>query len=152
MVYRPLLCAIAALSVSAAASAQSAAPSFGYKLGLSQGDSIGLYGGVDFKLPSLPIRLDADAWSAFQDFGDRSAGYALTANYVKSLPAIYYGAGVGYARARERNNDFDTVAVKFLVGGKIPFAGAGLEGSLIWTQHSIGQVHTIGTVSLVWRT
>ncbi len=144
---RSLLCAFLVVSLSAAASAQST----GLKLGFSQGDLPGVYGGLDFKLPSLPLRLDADAWSAFEDFGDRSAGYALTLNYVKSARSIYYGAGVGYANARERDRGFDSLATKFLVGGKVPFTGASLEGSLIWAQRAIGRAHTVGTISLVWR-
>ena len=146
--HRSLLCAILAVSLPVAASAQSV----GLKLGFSQGDLPGVYGGFDFKLPSLPIRLDADAWSAFEDFGGRSAGYALTVNYVKNARSFYYGAGLGYARATERNDDFDSFATKFLIGGKVPFTGASLEGSLIWAQHAIGRVHTVGTISLVWRT
>lgn len=121
-------------------------PSVGVKLGYSQGDLPGVVGGVDFKIPTAPIRLDADAWSSFADFGRKSAGTAFTVNYVKSIPFVYVGAGVGYAYGYDKNhNHFDSVAGKIFVGGKVPFLGAGLEGALLFSDH------TVGMITATWR-
>lgn len=130
----------------AAASAQSVVPSFGLKLGYFQGDLPGVAAGADFRLPSRPIRLDADVWSAFSDFGDRDAGTAFTVNYVKDLPLVYVGGGLGYSYGRDGDGRFNSVVAKLFVGGKVPFLGTGLEGALI-----LGE-HTVGTISIVWRT
>lgn len=132
----------------AAASAQSLPllPSIGLKVGYSQGDLPGVTGGIDFKLPTQPIRLDADAWSSFADFGRKSAGTAFTVNYVKSLPLIYVGGGVGYSYGYDKHhNQFDSVAGKLFVGGRVPILGANLEGALLFSNH------TVGMVSLVFR-
>lgn len=120
-------------------------PSFGLKLGYSQGDLPGLTAGVDFKLPAMPIRLDADVWGSFADFGKRSAGTALTANYIKTLPLIYVGGGVGYAYGIDDRDHFTQVAGKVFVGGKVPLIGTGLEGALIFSRR------TIFTLSAVWH-
>ena len=130
----------------ALASAQSLLPSFGAKIGYSQGDLPGVTAGLDFKLPLQPIRLDADVWSSFADFGRKSAGTAFTINYVKSLPLIYVGAGVGYAYGYDKDhNQFDSVAGKLFVGGKLPVLGANIEGALLFSDH------TVGMISLVYR-
>ncbi|GEM_PF-6158400 len=122
-------------------------PQFGVKLGYMQGEKPGVAGGIDFKVPTQPIRLDLDAWSAFQDFGKRDAGTAFTVNYLYRFPVVpvYAGAGVGYAYGRNGDGRFNTLAGKLFVGGKVPLLGAGLEGALLFSDH------TIGTVSLVWR-
>ena len=121
-------------------------PSVGVKIGYSQGDLPGIIGGVDFKLPTAPVRLDADAWASFADFGKKSAGTAFTVNYVKSIPFVYLGAGIGYAYGVNKNEDhFDSVAGKIFVGGKIPFLGTNLEGALIFSDH------TVGSITLVYR-
>ena len=130
----------------ALAHGQSVLPSFGIKVGYSQGDLPGLAGGLDFKLPASPIRLDADVWASFADFGKKSAGTAFTVNYLKQLPLVYVGAGLGYAYGVDKHrNHFDGVAGKIFVGGKIPFAGTGVEGALIFSDH------VVGTISLVYR-
>ena len=133
----------------ALASAQSLPllPSFGLKLGYSQSDLPGLAAGADFKVPMTPIRLDADVWGSFADFGKRSAGTALTANYVfDKVPLVYFGGGVGYAYGIDKDSDhFNQVAGKVFVGGKVPFLGTGLEGALLFSKR------TVFTLSAVWR-
>ncbi len=130
----------------ALASAQSILPSFGVKLGYSQGDLPGVTGGLDFKLPASPIRLDADAWASFADFGKKSAGTAFTVNYFKQLPIVYVGAGLGYAYGVDKHRDhFDGLAGKVFVGGKIPLLGAGVEGALLFSNH------VVGSITLVYR-
>ncbi len=133
----------------AAAQAQSSIPflpEFGVKLGYSQGDLPGVIGGLDFKLPTAPVRLDGDAWASFADFGKKSAGTAFTVNYVKSIPFVYLGAGVGYAYGVNKDRDhFDSFAGKIFVGGKIPFLGTNLEAALLFSDH------TVGSISLVYR-
>lgn len=131
----------------AAASAQDVPiiPSIGVKLGYFQGDLPGVAAGIDFKLPSRPIRFDADAWSAFSDFGNRDAGTAFTVNYVKTLPIVYVGAGLGYAYGRDGDGSFNSLAGKLFVGGRVPLVGANLEAALIVSQH------TVGTISFVWK-
>ena len=121
--------------------------SVGLKLGYSQSDLPGVAAGVDFKVPLTPIRLDADVWGSFADFGERSAGTALTANYLfDKLPLVYFGAGVGYAYGVDKDSDhFNQVAGKVFVGGKVPFIGTGLEGALIFSKR------TVFTLSAVWR-
>lgn len=120
-------------------------PSFGIKLGYAQSELPGVTAGIDFKIPTQPIRLDADVWSAFSNFGKRDAGTAFTVNYFKQLPFVYVGAGVGYAYGLDGDGHFDSPAAKVFVGGKVPFLGAGVEGSLIFSER------TVGTISLVWR-
>lgn len=121
-------------------------PSVGLKVGYAQSDLPGVTGGVDFKLPMQPIRLDADAWASFADFGKKSAGTAFTVNYVKTLPLIYVGGGVGYAYGIDKEADhFTTVAGKIFVGGSLPLIGGNIEGALIFSKH------TVGMVSLVFR-
>ena len=131
----------------AAASAQTVPglPPVGFKIGYMQGELPGVAVGLDFKLPSRPIRFDADAWSAFSNFGKRDAGTAFTVNYVKQLPIVYVGGGLGYAYGRSGDGHFDSVAGKLFVGGRIPLIGTALEGALIFSDH------TVGTVSLVYR-
>lgn len=121
-------------------------PSVGVKIGYSQGDLPGLMGGLDFKLPTAPVRFDADAWASFANFGKESAGTAFTVNYVKSIPFVYLGAGVGYAYGVDKNrNHFDDFAGKVFVGGKLPFLGTNLEGALLFTDH------VVGSITLVYR-
>jgi hypothetical protein len=122
-------------------------PQFGVKLGYMQGERPGVAAGVDFKIPTQPLRFDIDAWSAFQDFGQRDAGTAFTLNYYYRFPVIplYAGAGLGYVYGRNGDGHFDSVAAKIFVGGQVPFLGAGLEGALLFSDH------TVGMVSLVWR-
>lgn len=131
----------------AAASAQTLPllPPVGFKIGYYQGELPGVAAGLDFKLPTQPIRLDADVWSAFSNFGDRDAGTAFTVNYFKQLPIVYVGGGVGYSYGRDGDGHFNTVVGKLFVGGKVPFLGTGVEGAVI-----LGE-HTLGTISLVYR-
>ncbi len=145
---RPLRLALLALPlVPAFAHAQSIPllPSFGVKLGYSQSSLPGVTGGIDFKIPMSPIRLDADYWSSFDDFGKNAAGTAITANYIKTLPLIYVGGGVGYANGLDDHEHFSQVAGKVFIGGKVPLIGTGLEGSLIFAKK------TVFTLSAVWR-
>lgn len=121
------------------------------KVGYSQGDQPGAYVGLDYGRPQSLVRFDLDAYSAFVHFGDRSSAIALTANYVERYRTFYAGIGVGYIRGRERDDSFDSVATKFLVGSRVPGTNLSLEGSLIWAQHSIGSIHTVGTLSLVYK-
>ncbi len=132
----------------AAASAQDLplVPAVGLKLGYYQGDLPGVAAGVDFRIPSRPIRLDADVFSSFSNFGDRDAGTAFTINYVKDLPFVYVGAGLGYTYGIDGDGHYNNVAGKLFVGGKVPFLGAGVEGALLISER------TVGTISLVWRT
>lgn len=133
------------LLIPAVASAQSVLPSVGIKLGYAQSNLPGLAAGVDFKIPTTPIRLDADVWTAFKNFGSGDDGFALTANYVKDFPLVYAGLGVGYANGEFDDDSFNTVAGKVFVGGKVPILGAGVEGALIFTKK------TVFTLSFVWR-
>lgn len=120
--------------------------SFGFKLGYAQSDLPGVFAGVDFKLPMSPLRIDADAWGSFADFGKKSAGTGLTLNYVKALPLIYVGAGVGYAYGVDKDKDhFNSVAGKIFVGGKVPVLGTGLEGALLFAKTPVF------SLSAVWR-
>jgi hypothetical protein len=145
---RPLRIALLALPmIPAFASAQEipVLSSFGFKLGYSQSDLPGVMAGIDFKVPMSPIRLDADVWGSLADFGKKSGGTALTANYVKSLPLVYFGAGAGYAYGIDRSDHFNQVAGKVFLGGKIPLLGTGLEGSLIFAKR------TVFGLTAVWR-
>lgn len=133
------------LPVAAKAQTVPLLPPIGFKLGYVQGEKPGVGVGVDFKIPTQPLRLDLDAWSAFENFGKRDAGTAFTVNYVKELPFVYVGAGVGYAYGRNGDGHFDSPAGKLFVGGKIPFLGTALEGALLFSDH------TVGSISLVYR-
>lgn len=131
-----------------AASAQSVPllPSVGLKIGYAQSDLPGVSGGIDVKIPTQPIRIDADAWASFADFGKKSAGTAFTVNYVKTLPLVYVGGGVGYSYGIDKESDhFTTVAGKLFVGGSLPLIGGNIEGALIFSKH------TVGMISLVFR-
>ena len=146
---RPVRLALLALPLlPAAAQAQSIPflPTFGVKVGYSQGDLPGVTGGLDFKLPTSPVRLDADAWASFANFGKKSSGTAFTVDYVKSIPFVYVGGGVGYAYGVDKHGDhFDDFAGKLFVGGHIPLVGANLEGAVLFTDH------VVGSVTLVFR-
>lgn len=143
---RRLVClALPLLPALAAAQDLPLIPSFGVKLGYAQSELPGVAVGFDFKIPTQPLRFDADAWSSFSNFGDRDAGTAFTVNYFKQLPFVYVGAGVGYAYGIDGDGHFDSVAGKVFVGGRVPLLGAGVEGALIFSER------TVGIVSLVWR-
>lgn len=143
---RPLLLALPLLPALAHAQSLPLLPSIGLKVGYSQGDLPGVIGGVDFKLPAAPIRVDADAWASFAEFGKKSAGTAFTINYVKTLPLIYVGGGVGYAYGVDKHrNHFNDPAGKLFVGGHIPIVGANIEGALLFSNR------VVGSITLVFR-
>ena len=139
------LLALPFLPVLASAQSLPLLPAIGLKVGYSQSDLPGIHGGVDVKIPTKPIRFDADAWSSFADFGKKSAGTALTVNYVfDKVPLVYFGAGLGYVYGFDKNKDhYTSLAGKLFVGTKLPLIGGNIEGALIVGEHPVGMIDLV---------